>query len=166
MADNESILLELDSQEEARFWAKVRVGPKTLCWPWDAKSITWGYGSWRVRKILFRSNRVAWILHHRKRPPAGLDIRHSCHFKRCCNPWHLTPGTRKQNMQDSVRAGHTKGIRVGSKNGRALLDEVKVREIKERLRDDEPQKSIAESMGISRSMISLINTGHSWPHVP
>ena len=136
------------------------------CWPWIAKSITWGYGSWRVRKVLFRANRVAWVLTNRQPVPEGLEIRHSCHFKACCNPDHLSPGTHQQNMQDSVRAGHTKGLRVGSKNGRAKLDEAVVGEIKKRLRAGESQKSIAERVGISRPMISLIKTGHSWSHVP
>ena len=84
----------------------------------------------------------------------------------CCNPAHLSPGTRKQNMQDSVKAGRTKGIRVGGKNGRAQLDETIVGDIKKRLRAGESQKSIAEDVGISRPMISHIKTGHSWSHVP
>jgi hypothetical protein len=165
VADAESILLELDSQEEARFWAKVQKCGPDDCWPWIAKSITWGYGSWRVRKVLFRSNRVAWVLTKRQLVPDGLDVRHSCHNRACCNPAHLSPGTRKQNMQDSVRAGRTKGIRVGSKNGRAQLDEAKVRKIKHMLKSGVRHVDIAERVGISRSMITLINTGHSWSHV-
>ena len=101
----EQILLELEPYEELRFWAKVQKSAANQCWPWIAKSITWGYGSWRVRKVLFRANRVAWILHHKKRPPGGLKILHSCHNRACCNPAHLSPGTHLQNMQQMVAAG-------------------------------------------------------------
>jgi len=165
MAADERILLELTPQELARFWAKVRKAEPDQCWPWIAKSITWGYGSWRVRKTLFRAHRVAWVLTNRQQIEEGLDVRHLCHNKACCNPAHLEPGTRKQNMQDSVLAGHTKGLRVGSKNGFAQLDEDKVREIKRRLKSGELQKSIAADMNVRQCTISQINTGHTWSHV-
>ena len=164
MAASESILLELESQEEARFWAKVRKLRPNQCWPWT-RALTWGYGSWRVRKILYRAHRVAWVLTNRQQIPDGLDIRHSCHVTGCCNPEHLVPGTRKQNMQDSVRAGRTKGIRVGSNNGFAKLDEARVRKIKQMLKAGKRQADIAAVIGISRPTISLINTGRIWSHV-
>lgn len=164
MAASESILLELDSQEEARFWAKVQKAEPDQCWPWT-RALTWGYGSWRVRKILFRAHRVAWALTNRQQIEEGLDVRHLCHNKACCNPAHLEPGTRKQNMQDSVRDGHTKGIRVGSRNGYARLDEDKVREIKRLLRAGERHADIAKAVGTSRPTVTRINTGHIWSHV-
>lgn len=161
---SEQILLQLDPHEEQRFWDKVQKSAADQCWPWT-RALTWGYGSWRVRKVLFRANRVAWILHHGKMVPEGLDIRHSCHNPACCNPAHLSPGTRKQNMQDSVRAGRTKGIRVGGKNGYARLDEDKVREIKQMLREGVRHVDIAKTIGISRPTVTRINTGHIWSHV-
>ena len=165
MAASESILLQLNSQEEARFWAKVQKLRPDQCWPWIAKSKAHGYGLWRVRKILFRALRVSWVLTNRQLIPAGLEIRHSCHNPICCNPEHLLTGTRKQNMQDSVRAGRTKGIRVGSKNGFADLDELKVRRVKQMLKDGRRHIDIAEEVGISRPTVTRINTGHIWSHV-
>ena len=164
MAASETILLQLNSQEEARFWAKVQKAAANQCWPWTAKSKAHGYGLWRVRKILYRAHRVAYIL-STGNLPGPLDVRHSCHVTDCCNPAHLSPGTRKQNMQDSVRAGRTKGIRVGGKNGYARLDEKKVREIKKMLQAGELQKTIAADMDVRQCSISHINTGHTWSHV-
>jgi len=105
MAASESILLQLNSQEEARFWAKVQKRGPDQCWLWIAKSKTHGYGLWRVRKILFRAHRVSWVLTNRQQIPDGLDIKHSRHNRDCCNPAHLSPGTHLQNMQEMVAAG-------------------------------------------------------------
>ena len=30
--------------------------------------------------------------------PAGLDLDHLCRVRACCNPWHLEPVTRKENV--------------------------------------------------------------------
>jgi hypothetical protein len=104
MAASESILLELESQEEARFWAKVQKLRPDQCWPWIAKSKAHGYGLWRVRKKLYRAHRVAYILGNGK-VLGPLDALHSCHVRSCCNPAHLSPGTHLQNMQQMVAAG-------------------------------------------------------------
>lgn len=32
-------------------------------------------------------------------------LRHSCDITQCCNPWHLTPGTYSENMQDQWDRG-------------------------------------------------------------
>lgn len=35
--------------------------------------------------------------------PAGLDLDHQCQNRSCCNPWHLRPVGRKQNMENLTR---------------------------------------------------------------
>jgi hypothetical protein len=104
MAASETILLELDPQEEARFWAKVQKLRPNQCWPWTAKSKAHGYGLWRVRKVLYRAHRVAYIIGNGE-VLGDLDALHSCHNRACCNPAHLSPGTHLQNMQQMVAAG-------------------------------------------------------------
>lgn len=104
MAADESILLELDPQEEARFWAKVRKRGPDECWPWIAKSKAHGYGLWRIRRKLFRAHRVAYIIGNNE-ILGDLDALHSCHRRDCCNPAHLSAGTHLQNMQQMVEAG-------------------------------------------------------------
>ena len=36
--------------------------------------------------------------------PAGLDLDHLCRVRRCCNPWHLDPVTRRVNANRGLRA--------------------------------------------------------------
>tara|TARA_Y100000296_G_scaffold66371_1_gene78376 strand:+ start:2055 stop:2456 length:402 start_codon:yes stop_codon:yes gene_type:complete len=37
--------------------------------------------------------------------PSGMVVRHSCHNKKCVNPDHLSLGTQKENIMDSLKAG-------------------------------------------------------------
>lgn len=54
---------------------------------------------------------------------------------------------------------------TGSRNGRAVLDEIKVKMIKQELAAGQPQKEIAVRFGVSRQTISHIRTGLTWAHV-
>lgn len=108
---NDEIIFGLTDQERARFEAKVwQLGD--ACWPWigatiqsDDQSVGVGYGALTIRKRSFRAHRVAHILATGKLIPDGLDICHSCDYRRCCNPAHLTAKTREQNVADMMRRG-------------------------------------------------------------
>lgn len=162
MNADEQILLELTDREKARFWAKVQKGGPDDCWEWT-RSATHGYGELRVRKHKFRSNRV--VLTWKLGRTTQLDACHTCDNPPCCNPAHLFEGTKKQNMQDAVKKGRTKGIRVGSKNGYAKLDEELVRQAKLMLRAGIKQKVVAAKLNVRQCTISQINTGYTWSHV-
>jgi len=38
--------------------------------------------------------------------PDGMEVRHLCHNKKCCNPDHLAVGTHQENMDDNKLNGH------------------------------------------------------------
>ena len=61
---NDAVLLDLTETERKRFWDKVLIAGPDDCWLWNTTSKTWGYGCWRVRKVLFRSNIATYVLHY------------------------------------------------------------------------------------------------------
>ncbi len=47
-----------------------------------------------------KAHRVVWLL-NRGPIPEGLDLDHLCRNTRCCNPVHLEPVTRSENLRRS-----------------------------------------------------------------
>jgi len=97
---------------------------------------------------------------HRGKIPLGMFVLHKCDNPACCNPDHLFLGTHNDNMYDMKNKGR-QASRKGILNGRAVLTERQVAEIKE------SQCScviLAEMYGILPSAISKIKTGRTWRH--
>ncbi len=96
-----------------RFWSKVvRSGSPYDCWPWQGYVGPDGY----ARFDRGTAHRAAYRLTFGE-IPAGLDLDHLCHspdncpggraclHRRCVNPLHLRPCTRKENLSAN-RATH------------------------------------------------------------
>lgn len=92
-----------------RFMAKV---DKTdSCWLWTAALARGGYGVFRVDRILRPAHRWSYETFIGQ-IPEGLTIDHLCHtrvasecidsaacpHRRCVNPYHLEPVTRRDNL--------------------------------------------------------------------
>lgn len=96
-----------------RFWAKVNREGKTLheCWPWVAGKTRDGYGRFRIggrNGSIVLAHRLAWELTFKASILKGIEACHNCpegDRPDCCNPYHIWPGTHKQNMQDASRKG-------------------------------------------------------------
>ena len=56
-----------------------------------------------------RSHRLAYELDIGP-VPNGMMLCHFCDNPACCNPWHLAPGTAKQNTQDMIAKGRANFI--------------------------------------------------------
>ena len=71
------------------------------CWIWIGARVPDGYGqTWRDRRAV-RAHRV--IFEAVCGPvPAGLELDHLCHVRRCVNPLHLQPVDRTTNI---IRSG-------------------------------------------------------------
>ena len=98
----------------ARFWAKVAVKGPHECWEWRGAR-----GGKQGQHAVFAGpdTRSAyrqlylWTYGPLERHQ---DVRHTCDNGLCCNPRHLVPGTRAENMQDASLRG-----RIASKaNGK------------------------------------------------
>lgn len=83
------------------------------CWIWDKEVGTDGYGRVKYKGQKHMAHRVLWMLTNNKTPDYlkqlkadGLVVKHICPIdkpnKACCNPEHLTVGSRSENARDAA----------------------------------------------------------------
>lgn len=158
-----------------RFWAKVdRSGGPDACWPWTGSRSKKGYGLiWRRR-----AHRVAYELTYGEIPAP--TVRHSCDNPPCCNPAHLLAGTVAENNADCLDRGRhvsvggdahwtrqrPERLARGPVNGAAKIDVPRVQVIRSCVAEGESKTAIAQALGVSRSLVSLIARRKIWAHVP
>jgi hypothetical protein len=80
---------------EWRFFTKVSQSGD--CWEWH-KTDRAGYGTQFYAMLPHR-----WSYEYFRAPiPDGLELDHLCRNRRCVNPWHLEPVTRRVNAMRGV----------------------------------------------------------------
>ena len=85
----------------------------------------------------------------------GEVVRHLCDTPQCCNPDHVEFGTYSQNTIECLKYSK-----------RCKLDEIKVKEIKNLLKDTHlSQADIASRYHVNQQEISRIKCGIRWSHV-
>jgi hypothetical protein len=143
------------------FWNNVdRSGGPDACWPWKLSKDTGGYGQLWLNSKLQRAHRVAFKL---TKGVPKFNVLHTCDNPPCCNPDHVYDGTHKQNTRDMMRRGRDRFPKfVGSAHGRAVLDERKVRTIRQKKR---PDWYYADKYGVSKSTVAMARLGYNWSHV-
>jgi len=141
--------------QEQLFWTKVdkSAGPDA-CWPWTGAITTHRYGCVQFYRRVLGAHKVAYLLAHGP-VPDGLQIRHSCDNPPCCNPAHLSLGTRKDNAADKVARGRT------PKTMTKFLTVEQVREIRA-ARGRLSSGDIAKQYGITQSYAFTIWAGKVW----
>jgi hypothetical protein len=72
------------------------------CWRWTGAVNGSGYGALTLGGIWFYAHRASYIIFHGEIPKGKL-IRHRCHCKTCVSPWHLVPGSYRDNAYDHYR---------------------------------------------------------------
>lgn len=133
------------------------------CWLWTGNVDKDGYG--RIREGGMnesrRAHRVAYALAHGS-TPVGKVVMHSCDNRLCVNPAHLKVGSIKDNNDDRIAKGRTaRGPQMSS----AKLNEDIVRDIRkmEFMRGD--QIKLADELGVSPGLISMVKRGKVWSWV-
>lgn len=146
---------------EAKFWARVRKGSPSDCWIWEGCTDSHGYGMVRLATRAHRSHRIAYLLTH---GDFWGVLMHSCDTPPCCNPAHLSPGTRAQNNKDRDDKGRHIPLK-GSAHGMALLDEDRVAAIRSAFAKGASRRKLASSYGISYVQACRIIQEKVWRHV-
>lgn len=140
----------------------VKVEPRLIkqgnCWVWPGATIPKGYGHVSYKGHNYLVHRISYEFH--KGSAEGLQVRHQCHNKVCCNPEHLLLGTNKENAQDDVRDGR----RGGEKHGRAVITNEQAKRVK-----DFPtfftNREISNIMKIPRYIVASIRQGANWKRI-
>lgn len=154
--------------------ARCRINPETECWEWMNCIQANGYGRISVNGKAMYVHRYVYLLVHGEIPETRNDIMHSCDNRRCCNPEHLSAGTRLNNMRDALSKGrvsrgriHSLRTTAGARNRPATkLTLEAAREIRARAATGESLESLATAYSVDRSNISLIVRGKAWRDAP
>ena len=154
----------------ARLASKIRVCAETGCWLWDGEKFTTGYGRVRFRGRKRAAHRVVYEAVHGPIPEHdshhGMCVCHTCDVRHCVNPEHLFLGTQADNVLDMVRKGRmVTPDRRGARNGRAKLTVDEVRAIRA-ARGLETQRETGARFGVSNQLVSRIQAGAAWTHLP
>lgn len=138
-----------------------RVEKTDGCWLWQGFIEPAGYGSFRygTRKQgrTVRAHRLSYEIHVGPIPP-GMFVCHRCDNKRCVNPAHLFPGTRRENVDDMLKKNRQAS---GERHGQTPLTERDVILIR-KLASSLPHRVMAKRFGVSKGTISNITLGKTW----
>lgn len=81
---------------------------KSGCWLWIAAKNHYGYGVFNLNQKVVLAHRFLFVL-FKGDIPKGKELDHICRVRKCCNPNHLEPVTRQENLlRGSLKTGQKK----------------------------------------------------------
>lgn len=89
---------------------------------------------------------------------------HTCDNPPCVNPEHLFENTPLYNTRDKIKKCRARYLE-GEEQPTSRLSKEEVLEIKVLLKQNLPQKEIANMYSISQQHVSDINTNRRWKHL-
>lgn len=131
--------------------------PNTGCLLWTGTQVKFGYGAIEVYGVRWGTHRLAWTLAHGPIPD-GKWVLHKCDTPACVNPDHLFLGVARDNTADMIAKGRTSHL-LGTRNRRAKLDAVAVREIRAARAQGVKLKDLAKTYGVSIAVVHHAATG-------
>lgn len=68
------------------------------CILWSASLDSNGYGQFRIHPTMVKAHQIGWVLKNGPIPD-GCELDHTCRKPACCNPNHLEPVSRAENIR-------------------------------------------------------------------
>ena len=132
------------------------------CMNWKGAKSKAGYGQKGVNyKVLYTHRIVATLVYGE--PIDKLEVLHSCDNRACCNPKHLSWGTRKENVADMIAKGRQViNPAKGEKHGMSKLNEQQVEEIRNLRKQGFLLKELASMFDCTIANIHLITSNKHW----
>ncbi len=156
---SESGLTQAECNDTLRQRFELKCGDAIAdgCIPWLAGKTRKGYGLLRTNSSGSRTtaHRIAWVLKHGDLSP-GVLVLHSCDNPSCVNADHLFLGSPQDNTDDMV-SKRRHAWRAGTPWQR--LNSVDGERIRDLRRTGRTHQEIANWMGVSRPLISMILAG-------
>jgi hypothetical protein len=112
------------------------------------------YGQIEYKRKTYLVHRVSYQL-KKGAIPDGMCVCHSCDTPLCINPDHLWLGTYSDNTQDMLKKNRGNFINRNKK-----ISDDQVNSIKYEISCDTSLSDIAKKYNVSRTLISLIKSGH------
>lgn len=123
------------AHEVERFTERIDVRGEDDCWPWRAGVFDQGYGRFKSSGKEHRAHRLAYQLAIGPIDD-GAHLDHTCHnadencpggrtcpHRRCCNPRHLEPTTRVENVMRGRSQAAENARKTHCQKGHALTPE-------------------------------------------
>lgn len=120
------------------------------CHEWGGFIDPKGYGTLSYRNANVRAHRLAYAAHLGP-VPDNMQVCHRCDNRRCINPDHLFLGTNRDNINDMVAKGRSRGRR-GPRGSRSWAE--RTAEIIRRMAAGERQADIGQTFGLTQSGVS------------
>lgn len=148
-----------------RFWDKVLVATPDECWMWKGATTSHGYGAFKVNGRICGAH-ILSLEAESGEAANGRFVCHSCDNPSCCNPKHLWFGTNSDNQKDCTKKGRRPPTeQTGVLNGRAVLNEDAVREIRRLSAIGHSNTTLGCMFGVTHSNIYRIKRRQSWKHI-
>src|SRR5947207_803893 len=77
------------------------------CWLWKGPFTSNGYGAFSCLGFTFKTHCLSYLIFKGELDP-DLGVLHTCHVRKCLNPFHLYLGNQKRNMMDAYASGRRK----------------------------------------------------------
>lgn len=130
------------------------------CNVWQRAKSKAGYGQiWDGEKVIYVHRLVAQMAHGT--PSLGEEVLHSCDVRACCNPAHLSWGTRKDNMRDASNKKRLQGRNhvSGESHPQAKLTWEQVKNVRASRENGSTLKELAITYQVSVAAIHNIVKG-------